>query len=159
MGLIMRDRRASLDTPETRLRRATEEDLAEVIRIWQEGWADAHVGHVPEGLMRYRQSEHFEALAGERLGSMWVAESGGSIAGFVVTKGDEVEQLYVDRAHRGTDVAARLLRHGEAEVVGSGYTSAWLAVVAGNARARAFYARLGWIDAGPMIYRAQTADG
>jgi hypothetical protein len=35
------------------------------------------------------------------------------LAGFVITKGDELEQLYVDAAARGTQVAAALLEHGE----------------------------------------------
>jgi hypothetical protein len=36
---------------------------------------------------------------------------------------------------------------------------AWLAVVAGNARARRFYAREGWHDAGPFEYVAQVDGG
>jgi hypothetical protein len=39
------------------------------------------------------------------------------------------------------------------------HTRAWLAVVAGNARARAFYERHGWRDAGPFIYHAETEAG
>ncbi len=52
-----------------------------------------------------------------------------------------------------------LLRTGEAVIRDTGYEQAWLAVVAGNARARAFYARQGWRDAGPFTYMAETAAG
>ena len=90
---------------------------------------------------------------------MWVAESRGQPVGFVVVKGDEVEQIYVDRTARGTGVAARLLRMAEAEIRRAGHRHAWLAVVAGNQRARAFYARLGWRDAGPFSYLAETEIG
>jgi len=91
---------------------------------------------------------------------MWVAASEeGRVLGFVVVKEDELEQVYVDRSARGSGVAAALLRQGEDEVRRAGHTRAWLAVVAGNARARAFYARQGWRDAGPFIYHAETAEG
>jgi hypothetical protein len=45
-------------------------------------------------------------------------------------------------------------------VIGQGgRRTAWLAVVAGNTRARSFYARLGWLDQDPFAYQAQTATG
>ena len=141
------------------MRRATPDDLPEVVRIWHEGWQDAHIGHVPDGLLPYRTPHHFRTLAHERRSGMWVAVTSGTVAGFVVVKRDEIEQLYVDRPQRGTGVAVSLLRTGETQIRLGGHMRAWLAVVAGNERARAFYARLGWRDAGPMAYHAQTADG
>ena len=141
------------------VRRPTVDDLPAIVRIWREGWADAHVAHVPPGLLRFRHHAHFAALADDRLSAMWVAGPAGTVAGFVVIKGDEVEHLYVDRPSRGTGVAATLLGHAKAEIGRAGHDRAWLAVVAGNRRARAFYARRGWRDAGPMSYVAHTADG
>jgi GNAT superfamily N-acetyltransferase len=90
---------------------------------------------------------------------MWVAESLGQTVGFVVVKGDEVEQIYVDRKARGTGAAALLLRKAEAEIRSAGHRHAWLAVVAGNQRARSFYSRLGWRDSGPATYQAETEAG
>lgn len=130
-----------------------------VARIWHVGWGDGHLGHVPPELVRHRNAEQFVSRARERLESLWVAESHGRIAGFVVVKHDEVEQLYVDRTARGTGVAATLLRKAEAEIRRAGHRQAWLAVVAGNRRARAFYSRLGWRDSGPFSYMAQTEAG
>ena len=141
------------------LRKATALDIAAVARIWHIGWADGHVGHVPPELVRYRNEEQFVSRAGERLECMWVAESLGQIVGFVVVKGREVEQIFVDRAARGTGVAAMLLRKAEAEIRSAGHRQAWLAVVAGNQRARSFYSRLGWRDAGAMSYMAETEAG
>jgi GNAT superfamily N-acetyltransferase len=141
------------------VRRATAGDLDEIVRIWEEGWTDAHTGHVPDGLLPFRQHAHFAALAAERVPATWVGVIDGVVAGFVVVKHDEIEQIYVDRRQRGTGIAALLLRTGEREIGTAGHTRAWLAVVAGNARARAFYARLGWRDGGPMTYQAQTTAG
>ena len=81
------------------------------------------------------------------------------MAGFVVVVDAEVEQIYVDRRWRGQGVAQRLLRHAEAVIGEGGHRTAWLAVVAGNSRARRFYARLGWRDRGPFTYPAQAATG
>jgi ribosomal protein S18 acetylase RimI-like enzyme len=141
------------------VRKATSDDVGAVAVIWHVGWADGHLGHVPPELVRYRDKEQFVSRARERLEGMWVAERHGQIVGFVVVKGDEVEQLYVDRKARGTCVAAMLLRKGEAEIRSAGHRAAWLAVVAGNRRARSFYSRLGWRDSGPMSYMAETEAG
>jgi EmrB/QacA subfamily drug resistance transporter len=134
-------------------------DLAVIARIWREGWADGHEGHVPEALVAERTPASFDQRSRERVGQTWVADSGGTVAGFVVVVDDEVEQVYVDRSWRGRGVAERLLRHAEAVIGQGGRRTAWLAVVAGNTRARRFYARLGWRDRGPFTYQAQTATG
>ena len=41
----------------------------------------------------------------------------------------------------------------------AGHRQVWLAVVAGNARARRFYERSGWTDEGPFAYLADGPDG
>jgi GNAT superfamily N-acetyltransferase len=141
------------------VRKATSNDVGAVARIWHIGWTDGHIDHVPPELVRYRNQEQFVSRARERLECMWVAEFHDQTMGFVVVKGDEVEQIYVDRTARGTGVAAMLLRKAEAEIRGAGHRHAWLAVVAGNQRARSFYSRLGWRDSGPMSYLAETEVG
>ena len=141
------------------VRPATAADLDAVARIWHEGWADGHAGHVPAALVAERTPGSFGPRALERVDRTWVAERGGVVAGFVVVVDDEVEQVYVDRDWRGQGVAEHLLRQAE-EVIGrGGRRTAWLAVVAGNTRARRFYARMGWRDRGPFTYQAQTATG
>jgi len=141
------------------IREATSDDVAAVVRIWHVGWADGHLGHVPPELVPHRTEEQFVSRTRNRLEDMWVAESQGQTVGFAVVKDDEVEQIYVDRTARGTGVAAMLLRKAEAEIRGAGYRRAWLAVVAGNQRARSFYSRHGWRDAGPISYLAETEAG
>lgn len=66
--------------------------------------------------------------------------------------GDEVEQVFVARAARGTGQASALLAEAERRVVGAGHSTAWLAVVVGNARARRFYEKHGWVDDGDLPY-------
>lgn len=141
------------------IRKATSNDVGAVARIWHTGWRDGHLGHVPPELVRYRNQEQFVSRARERVDCTWVAESHGETVGFVVVKSNEVEQIYVERTARGTRVAAMLLRRAEAEIRGAGHRQAWLAVVAGNQRARSFYSRLGWRDAGPLTYMAETEVG
>jgi GNAT superfamily N-acetyltransferase len=90
--------------------------------------------------------------------SAQIAETGGHLVGFVTVRNDEIEQLYVDAHARGSGVAAALLGHGE-RVIAEQHERAWLAVVAGNTRARRFYARYGWIDTGPFDNPAEIAGG
>ena len=141
------------------LRPATVADVPAITRIWRQGWADGHEGYVPDALAAERTPASFDQRAMEQISQAWVAETGGAVAGFVVVMDDEVEQLYVDRSWRGQGVAERLLRHAEAVIGQEGWCTAWLAVVAGNTRARRFYAKSGWQDRGPFSYLAQTATG
>jgi ribosomal protein S18 acetylase RimI-like enzyme len=157
-SMSMHENAAAAGKPRV-LRKATSNDVEAIARIWHIGWADGHVGHVPPELVHHRNLEQFVSRAGDRLECTWVAESDGETVGFVVVKDDEVEQIYVDRTARGTGVAAMLLRKAEAEIRSAGYRRAWLAVVAGNQRARSFYSRLGWRDSGPISYMAETAAG
>jgi len=151
--------RDAASTPPGVLRKATPNDAATVARIWHVGWQDGHLGHVPAELLPYRTEGQFVSRAQKRIGDMWVAVAGGETVGFVVVKGDEVEQIFVARSARGTGVAAMLLRKAEDEIRGAGHRRAWLAVVAGNQRARSFYSRLGWRDSGPMSYVVEIEAG
>ena len=143
----------------TVIRRARLGDVPTIARIWRAGWIDGHAGNVPADLVRHRCGEQFAGRAQRRLGWSWVATSDDLVVGFVVVVGDEVEQLYVDRAERGSGVAAVLLRTAETAIRAGGHQRGWLAVVAGNRRARAFYTREGWHDSGLIAYEAETEDG
>jgi GNAT superfamily N-acetyltransferase len=139
------------------LRKATPQDANAVADIWYLGWPDGHLGHVPQELVDARTEDSFRERAAERVDDTTVAAVDGAIAGFVMVVDDEVEQVYVSACHRGTGVAAALLGDAERQVRASGYGKAWLAVVAGNVRARTFYERVGWTDEGPFEYSAAAA--
>jgi hypothetical protein len=51
------------------------------------------------------------------------------------------------------------MAEAERQVGANGHATAWLAVVDGNARARAFYERAGWRDEGPFDYTAVSEGG
>jgi ribosomal protein S18 acetylase RimI-like enzyme len=141
------------------LRRGRAEDAAAIAEIWRLGWRDAHLGIVPPELTDSRSDESFRTRAERRAAEATVAVFDGAVAGFVMVAGDEVEQVYVAAQYRGTGVGRALVRAAERRVAEGGHTTAWLAVAAGNARARAFYERSGWRDEGAFDYEAATEDG
>ncbi|MBI5089064.1 MAG: GNAT family N-acetyltransferase [Actinobacteria bacterium] len=152
-------RTARDSSPGVRVRPARPADAPAVAEIWRTGWADGHAGHVPDELVAARTDESFTLRAAARVGDTTVAEApDGAIAGFVMVVGDEVEQVYVSRLHRGSDIAAVLLHEAERQVQATGSVVAWLAVVAGNARARRFYERQGWVDTGVFDYGSAGAE-
>lgn len=136
----------------TTLRPATPDDMSRVADLWHAGWHDAHPGHVPDELTASRTWQEFHDRAAHRVADTTVAEVDGVLAGFTMVVGDEVEQVYVGAGHRGTGVAETLLDDAVRRVARSGHDVAWLAVVEGNARARRFYERRGWRDAGALPY-------
>jgi GNAT superfamily N-acetyltransferase len=127
--------------------------------VWRAAWRDGHIGHVPDALIATRTEESFRTRAAALVGGTTVAEVEGEIAGFATVAGDEVEQVFVSSAHRGKGIADELLADAERRVRAIGHGVAWLAVVAGNGRARAFYERQGWRDGGAFDYEAKVEDG
>jgi GNAT superfamily N-acetyltransferase len=141
------------------LRPATPEDADAIGDVWFAAWKDGHLGLVPEELVRVRTPESFRERAAGKVPGATVAEVEGGIAGFIVVADDEVEQVFVAAEHRGSGIAAKLLTAAEEQLSASGHETAWLAVVPGNARARAFYEREGWRDDGALEYEAAGPDG
>jgi GNAT superfamily N-acetyltransferase len=140
------------------LRPATIADVEDLTTIWHDGWRDGHLGHVPDTVTPHRRPADFRRRVPGQLAHTTVATVDERVVGFVTVRDDEVEQLYVAADARGTGTAAALLRHGE-RAVAARHRRAWLAVAPGNARARRFYEREGWSDAGPVGYAAATAGG
>lgn len=151
------------------LRPARLSDVAEIAVIWHDGWRDGHLGHVSDELVAERSMPSFRDRAAQRVAlapgstdpgtSTVVAIVGAAVAGFVMIVGDEVEQVYVARVHRGTGAAGALLAESERIVRADGHDRAWLAVVPGNIRALRFYKHHGWTDDGAIFYPAAAAGG
>jgi ribosomal protein S18 acetylase RimI-like enzyme len=137
------------------LRPATADDVDAISSLFHQGWHDVHPGRVPDGLTERRTPEAFHDRVAQRVAQTdetTVADVDGTVAGFIMVSGDEAEQVYVDRAFRGSGVAALLLTEAERQIAAGGYDVAWLVVVRGNERAQAFYAKQGWIDEGDVDY-------
>ncbi|MEI8411356.1 MULTISPECIES: GNAT family N-acetyltransferase [unclassified Kribbella] len=141
------------------IRPAEPADADAVAAIWYSGWGDGHLGHVPDELVAIRTKESFWTRAADRVADTTVAVVGDEVAGFVMVVGDEVEQVYVSGDHRGSGIAGVLLTEAERQVKANGHAEAWLAVATGNARARRFYERSGWTDAGAFDYPASVETG
>ncbi|MEX6508014.1 N-acetyltransferase family protein [Jiella sp. M17.18] len=142
------------------IRAARPQDVPGIATIWYEGWREAHLGHVPEALMRHRTWETFQRRSGERLEDVLVAEADGAVAGFVRLHHDEAEQVFVAPAFRGTSgVTGALMDAAEALLARRGVDNAFLVVNEANARARRFYEKRGWRFAAKVDYPVETEDG
>lgn len=142
-----------------RIRPATPADVARITDIWATSWLDAHLADAPPELLPHRTREALAPRVDAAIERTRVAETGGEIAGFTMISGDEVDQLYVDAHHRGTGIAGQLLADAAEQIRGAGHPVPWLSVARGNARARRFYAREGWTDAGEISYAAEIGEG
>jgi ribosomal protein S18 acetylase RimI-like enzyme len=140
------------------LRPAVDTDTDAIAALWHRAWPDGHRGNVPDELLQHRDLASFHQRVPARISETTVAVLDGHVVGFVMVHDDEIEQIYVDTAARGGGVAKLLLQHGEARI-GERFEKAWLAVVAGNARARHFYENNGWGDAGLFDYEAEVEGG
>ncbi|RVU39077.1 GNAT family N-acetyltransferase [Hwanghaeella grinnelliae] len=148
------------------LRAATVEDTDEVAAVWHDAWHDGHGNLVPAAWRKLRNRENFRMRAPALIPHMIVAvdEAAGAegndiICGFVTTEDNSLEDLFVAATHRGTGVAARLLRAGEEQLAAAGVTTAELQCTQGNDRAQRFYEKMGWQAVRPGVQEIDTPDG
>lgn len=140
------------------LRAATPDDVESIAELWHRGWLDGHRGNVPSALLPHRELGSFRLRVPERLKETTLAILEARRVGFVTVRNDELAQLFVAESARGGGAAVALIRHAE-RVIAARFSSAWLAVSTGNARARRFYEREGWSDVGAFDYLAQIEGG
>jgi GNAT superfamily N-acetyltransferase len=93
-----------------------------------------------------------------------LVEKGGRPVAYAQLRGDHVPEcvsgpapielwrFYVDRNHHGQGVAQALMERVKQEARGRGAKTLWLGVWERNARARAFYAKSGFADAGQHVF-------
>jgi MFS family permease len=152
-------RSTTVDRVPPTLRRATPADAPEVARVWRAAWLDGHLGHVPDALLAARGEDYFAEQAADRVAETTLAtDPDGRVLGLTIVRGDELVQMAVDGAARRGGVGGALLGAAERDIA-TRAPRAWLAVVPGNVRARAFYERNGWSDDGPLSYDAPAAGG
>ena len=139
------------------VRPAEEHEIERLAKLWYDGWRDAHLQIVPEGLTRVRTLENFRSRMQEFLPDVWVIGPPGAPVGFYYLKNDELDQFYVAAEARGTGVAAVLMRDAEARLEQRGIQTACLACAIGNERAARFYEKCGWHRAGIVIDHIETS--
>lgn len=141
------------------IRAAEGRDLDALAHIWHDGWQEAHAAILPPELARHRTFASFRDRLAEALPNTRVEGPPRNPVGFCIVKDDEIYQMYVSSAGRGTGMAARLLADGEARIAARGVGTAWLACAIGNDRAARFYEKTGWQRIGNYISNLVTLDG
>ena len=141
------------------LRPARADELDALARLWHDSWQDAHAAILPAALQRVRTLSSFRLRLRESLPRVRVAEMGGEAAGFAIVEDDELYQLFVSAAARGTGAAAALVADAEVIMAADGVETAWLACAIGNQRASRFYEKCGWRLAGEMVSPLPMPDG
>lgn len=142
-----------------RLRTARPEDVPALAGIWYRGWHEAHAHLMPPELTAFRTLTSFEERLPALLPDVVVAELDGEPIGFCAIQEDELFQLFVDQAGRGSGVAGALVEDAEQRLAARGVATGWLACAIGNDRAARFYEKCGWRRTGTMINPAVTPHG
>ena len=145
--------------PAVNVRSATHADLDGLARLWHDVWFETHAQLAPPELIRLRTFENFRERLEAGLASVRVVGPPGVPVGFCWVKGDELYQLWVAPAARGSGVAAALIADAEAGLAAAGVKTAWLACAIGNDRAARFYEKAGWKNVGTVVYHAETSEG
>jgi GNAT superfamily N-acetyltransferase len=125
--------------PDAQVRPVDPSEVGLLARLWYDGWQDAHAAIVPAELARRRTLPRFEERLRAALDNVRTVGPIGAPLGFALIKGDELYQLYVSAAARGTGVASTLIADAEARLRTQGVETAWLGCAIGNSRAARFY--------------------
>jgi GNAT superfamily N-acetyltransferase len=141
------------------VRPAEPAELDHLARLWHGAWSDAHEKLAAPEVTRARTLESFRERLAAILPDVRVAGPAGAALGLCIIKDDELYQLFVAPAARGSGVAAALIDDGEARLARRGVTTAWLSCAIGNNRAARFYEKRGWVRARTMTNCIDTADG
>jgi ribosomal protein S18 acetylase RimI-like enzyme len=147
------------------IRYAVREDADQMARLHLAAWRAAYRGLLPDDFLasldygvstRRWMAALTEAAAVRSTVRHLVAQDGGGAVAGMCTVGaprqetlagiGELRMLNVHPQWWGTGVAAALLVRAESEMAAMGYHDAYLWVLEGNARARRFYRRQGWVE-------------
>jgi GNAT superfamily N-acetyltransferase len=144
-----------------RVRPADPAEIDLLARIWYDAWQDAHADILPPDLRRRRTLDSFRERLRAELPNVRVVGSPAATpaVGLCFVRGDELCQLYVSSASRGTGAAAALIADAESLMREAGVETAWLACAVGNDRAARFYEKHGWRRAGVVMYEPDDSGG
>ena len=140
------------------IRDAKSTEIAQLARIWFDGWLDAHARIVPAELVRVRTLQNFEERLRAAATAVRVADTGAPV-GFYILKGAELYQFYVSSSARGSGIAARLMADAEGHLSKTGVHTAHLGCAFGNDRAARFYEKCGWLKSGTVTDDVEVPGG
>ena len=141
------------------VRNAEDIEIDQIARVWFDGWRDAHLPLVPAELTKLRTLETFQRRIADAIADVRVIGPTGAPLGLCMIKHDEIYQLYVAAAARGSGAAAALLADGEARLAEAGIQTAFLACAIGNDRAARFYEKHGWRRVGQIMSQVWAPEG
>ena len=141
------------------VRPADPSDLDLLARVWYDGWQDAHAGILPPALARRRTLDSFRERLRAALPSLRVVGPPAAPVGFCLVHADELSQLFVSAASRGSGVAVALIEDAEDRMRHAGIETAWLACAVGNERAARFYEKRGWHRVGTVMHEPDDSGG
>lgn len=114
------------------------QDFERTVRLWYEVGLAAHP-YVSNRFSHADYAAYFRDVMS--LGcAIWLAETGEELAGFIILRGDYVDQLYVAVAQQRRGIGRLLMALARAHAP----DGLWLRCFVRNTSARAFYERLGF---------------
>src|SRR5262249_46587278 len=145
--------------PPMEVRAADASEVDPLAQLWFDSWRDAHAAIVPPELTRVRTLDSFQRRIASYLPDLRAIGPRGAPIGFSIIKDDELYQLFVTAAARGTGAAVALIDDAEARLAARGIETAWLACAIGNDRAARFYEKRGWFRVGVIVNQVETSGG
>ncbi|MEX0301555.1 MAG: N-acetyltransferase family protein [Leisingera sp.] len=133
--------------------------IAALAALWHSGWHEAHAAIVPLALTRLRTLESFKTRVARHLPATRVARAEDRLLGFSMIRGNELYQLYLAPAARGSGAAQALVRDAEGRIRQAGHERAILACSIGNERAARFYRKCGWACTGEHDEALEVPNG
>ena len=135
----------------TAVLRATQSDIPQIALLVKQYWEFENIAGFD--LTRTERNLALLLSAPDR-GACWIAESNGSIAGYLIAVYvfsleyggmiAEIDELFVSDEYRTAGTGRALLRKGEEEMRSLGVLHIQLQVGIENARAQSFYERFGY---------------
>ncbi len=114
------------------------QDFEATVRLWHEVGVAAHA-YVSQRFAYAEYAAYFRDVMS--LGcAIWLAEESGQLAGFIILRGDFVDQLYVAVARQRQGIGRALVARAQVHSP----EGLWLRCFVRNTNARAFYERLGF---------------
>lgn len=141
------------------LRRATPADASRIaalgLQVWLHTYATEGVNDaIADYVLQRFTAANMRALIADPARCVWLAESQSQLIAYATlyrgpaAHGNELETLYVQEHFAGHGVGRALLQQARQEIRDCQATPLWLMVNAQNARAIAFYRRMGMVEDG-----------